>query len=245
MIAELQIIAERNILGKDFRAFNQPENPLFLAKEVAEWIEYDPSSVHKMLATIDAEEKVRKIVPTLGGPQESWFVTEDGLYEVLFQSRKPLAKAFKREVKKVLKEIRLGRFARMSGDQKTIRVENRTIQIPTGSSVSSVSISKHGAVTVKFQNGTESASKPTKRSPGRPAKEKPVPAIAAPEVTADPVKAAVQEFLGQRCSIDPRHCTASENIWIAWQNWSLDHDTGFHVGKAAFFRQLNELSASN
>ncbi|WP_300854391.1 BRO family protein, partial [uncultured Clostridium sp.] len=33
----------------------------------------------------------------------SWFLTEDGLYEVLMQSRKPIAKAFKKEVKKILK----------------------------------------------------------------------------------------------------------------------------------------------
>lgn len=34
------------------------------------------------------------------------FLTEDGLYEVLMQSRKPIAKAFKREVKQILKTIR-------------------------------------------------------------------------------------------------------------------------------------------
>ena len=35
-----------------------------------------------------------------------WFLTEDGVYEVLMQSRKPIAKQFKKEVKKILKEIR-------------------------------------------------------------------------------------------------------------------------------------------
>lgn len=34
-------------------------------------------------------------------------MTEDGLYEVLMTSRKPIAKQFKKEVKKILKEIRL------------------------------------------------------------------------------------------------------------------------------------------
>ena len=37
---------------------------------------------------------------------EYWFLTEDGLYEVLMQSRKPIAKQFKKEVKKILKSIR-------------------------------------------------------------------------------------------------------------------------------------------
>ena len=37
-----------------------------------------------------------------------WFLTEQGLYEVLMQSRKPIAKDFKRGVKKLLKGIRTG-----------------------------------------------------------------------------------------------------------------------------------------
>lgn len=36
-----------------------------------------------------------------------WFLTEDGLYELLMQSRKPIAKQFKKQVKKMLKELRL------------------------------------------------------------------------------------------------------------------------------------------
>ena len=35
-----------------------------------------------------------------------WFLTEDGLYEVLMQSTKPIAKEFKKQVKEILKSIR-------------------------------------------------------------------------------------------------------------------------------------------
>lgn len=79
---------------------------MFLAKEVAEWIEYDLTSVNKLVNLVDDDEKVRKNVPTLGGMQEVWMLTEDGLYEVLFQSRKPIAKQFKKGVKEILKSIR-------------------------------------------------------------------------------------------------------------------------------------------
>ncbi len=48
----------------------------------------------------------RNNVPTHGGIQESWCLTEDGLYEVLMQSRKPKAKQFKKKVKEILKDIR-------------------------------------------------------------------------------------------------------------------------------------------
>lgn len=55
---------------------------------------------------VESDEKVRNIITTLGGNQEMWFLTEDGLYEVLMQSRKPIAKAFKKGVKEILKTIR-------------------------------------------------------------------------------------------------------------------------------------------
>lgn len=41
------------------------------------------------------------------GNPNKWFLTEYGLYEVLFQSRKPIAKSFKMRVKRILKDLRL------------------------------------------------------------------------------------------------------------------------------------------
>lgn len=105
MSKEIKVIDEREVLGKHFRVYGDIENPLFLAKDVAEWIEH--SDRNKMLKTVDEDEKVKNIVPTLGGNQEMWFLNEDGLFEVLMQSRKPIAKQFKKEVKKILKQIRL------------------------------------------------------------------------------------------------------------------------------------------
>lgn len=103
---ELKIIEQRNVLGKEFKIYGDFENPLFLAKDVAIWIDYSESNVSKLVDMVDENEKVRKIVTTLGGNQESWFLTEDGVMEILFQSRKPIAKEFKKEVKIILKNIR-------------------------------------------------------------------------------------------------------------------------------------------
>lgn len=101
---KLQVINEQELLGQDFKVYGDLENPLFLAKDVAAWIEHSDTS--KMIKSVDGDEKVKNNVPTLGGNQESWFLTEDGLYEVLMQSRKPIAKQFKKAVKQILKDIR-------------------------------------------------------------------------------------------------------------------------------------------
>lgn len=65
-----------------------------------------------MLQSVDEDEKIKILNPAnndgrvLQANTEYWFLTEDGLYEVLMQSRKPKAKEFKKEVKKILKSIR-------------------------------------------------------------------------------------------------------------------------------------------
>jgi putative antirepressor len=105
LLNELKIVEQRELLGKEFRVYGDFENPLFLAKDVAEWIEHSNSRM--MLQAVDENEKLCVNNPyALQGQQEQWFLTEDGLYEVLMQSRKPIAKEFKREVKQILKTIR-------------------------------------------------------------------------------------------------------------------------------------------
>lgn len=103
---ELQIIDEREVLGKQLRIYGDFENPLFLAKDVAEWIDYDKEKVGQMLNTVDIDEKITSPIYYSGQVRNMWFVTEDGLYEVLMQSRKPIAKEFKKKVKEILKSIR-------------------------------------------------------------------------------------------------------------------------------------------
>ncbi len=100
----MKIIDEREILGKQFRIFGDFENPLFLAKDVAEWIEH--SDVSTMLKGIDENEKLIQTIFVSGQKRDMWFLTEDGLYEVLMLSRKPIAKEFKKQIKEILKTIR-------------------------------------------------------------------------------------------------------------------------------------------
>jgi hypothetical protein len=55
----------------------------------------------------DESEKVVHSMNTLGGNQDITFLTEKGLYKVLFRSRKPIAQKFQNWVCDVIKEIRV------------------------------------------------------------------------------------------------------------------------------------------
>ena len=118
----LTIVTETEILGKKIKLYRSIESPLFMAKDVAEWIDYSKSNgkykVSQMVKTVDDDEKGIYNVATLGGIQQLTFLTEDGLYEVCMQSRKPIAKEMKKEIKKYLKSIRLTGAAIPIGDEK-------------------------------------------------------------------------------------------------------------------------------
>ena len=98
----MEVILKEEVLGQQFNVYGDYENPLFLAKDVATWIEYGISNVSKMVKNVDEDEK--KVIRTKS--TSATFLTEQGLYEVLMQSKKPIAKQFKKQVKVILKDIR-------------------------------------------------------------------------------------------------------------------------------------------
>lgn len=126
-------IYHSNVLGNDFVIYGTFDNPSFLAKDVAGWIEHSNHRV--MLDSVDADEKFKAALPVnnpYGGYQieEQWFLTEDGLYEVLMLSRKPIAKQFKKQVKKILREVRSrGFYATPQAIDQIIRDPGAFLQV--------------------------------------------------------------------------------------------------------------------
>lgn len=124
--AGVQLVDTTEILGRRIDLYRSIEDPLFLARDVAEWIDYSKRDNGKyktdmMLQSVDSDEKFKTKILTANnlGTQNLgqldtdgktkvpfWFLTEDGLYEVCMQSRKPIAKQMKKQIKEYLKNIR-------------------------------------------------------------------------------------------------------------------------------------------
>lgn len=100
----IQVLKQTELCGQQFTLYGTPETPLFRAKDVAKIIEH--SDVSTMVQSVDEDEKLIQTMLVAGQNRQVWMLTEEGLYEVLFQSRKPIAKLFKKGVKAILKEIR-------------------------------------------------------------------------------------------------------------------------------------------
>ena len=116
MDSVLTVIQETEILGKKIQMYGSIENPLFKALDVAKWI--DERDGYTLARKVDSSEKLIHTMCVGGQQRKITMLTEDGLYEACMQSRKPIAKQMKMEIKKYLKSIRLTGAAIPTGNEE-------------------------------------------------------------------------------------------------------------------------------
>jgi prophage antirepressor-like protein len=118
-----------NYQGNQVRTIIENGEPLFVAKDVCDIL--DLGDVSRAVGRLDDDEKGTSSIRTLGGQQEMLTVNEPGLYSLIFASRKPEAKQFKRLVyHEILPSIRkTGQY----GDQKLylrrVQLDTKKLQI--------------------------------------------------------------------------------------------------------------------
>lgn len=101
---------------KQVRFVGTVDNPEWIAQDVCQCL--DLGNVSQALESLDEDEKGITIIDTPGGEQEMLTVLEPGFYHLIFKSRKPAAKRFKRWVfHEVLPSIR------KTGSYKSASVE--------------------------------------------------------------------------------------------------------------------------
>lgn len=81
------------------------EEPLFRASDIGLILGFN--DINNTIKNFNNKEKVRLRTLTLGGPQDVNFLTEKGLYKLLFKSKKEIASQFQDWVCDIIKEIRL------------------------------------------------------------------------------------------------------------------------------------------
>lgn len=101
MKESIEVLKQAELCGRQFQVYGTLEEPLFKAKDVTDLLGL--TNPREVMSRIDEDERRKFNLPRQGA---TWMLTENGLYEVLMQSRKPIAKEFKKAVKAILKEIR-------------------------------------------------------------------------------------------------------------------------------------------
>ena len=103
--------------------------PWFIAKDVCTALEL--SEVSNTVKRLDDDEKLARIVFVSGQGREMWFINESGLYNLIFQSRKPNARAFRKWVtNEVLPKIRQTGQYRIEGEAECMREQQQRKRLP-------------------------------------------------------------------------------------------------------------------
>ncbi len=115
---------QNNELNIPISILGSYQEPLLRASDIG--IVLGIANIRTTISEFDNTEKVVHTMDTLGGKQDVTFLTEKGLYQVLFTSRKPIAKTFKNWVCEVIKEIRINGKYDM---ENQLKIKNEEIKI--------------------------------------------------------------------------------------------------------------------
>lgn len=92
--------------NKLLKVYLSLDKPIFKATDVADMIEYSEGNAWKMLEMCEHDEKLNLPMVVAGQRRSVSFVTETGLYNILSQSRKPIARKWRRVVHDELIRLR-------------------------------------------------------------------------------------------------------------------------------------------
>ena len=123
------------------------EEPLFRANDIATILEI--SNIRTTINDFDETEKILTKSDTLGGNQQVSFLTEKGLYKVLFRSRNPMAEKFQNWLCEVVKEIRLKDYYKLNEEINNLQTNLQNQKIEYESNLAN---QKEYEKVVKFTN---------------------------------------------------------------------------------------------
>ena len=93
----VEVIAERDICGKQFRVWGTFDNPLFRLTEVKDLLGYNGSKnqTYKLAKKLPDNEKIKLKIMIGNQSRYCTFITESGFYRVIMKSDKLEAEPFK------------------------------------------------------------------------------------------------------------------------------------------------------
>lgn len=84
--------------GRILEVYDSLDQPYFLAQDIAKLIDYSNGKTGQMLSSIEKDEYLQTTMKVGGQRRQVYMVSELGLYNVLSQSQKPLARKWRRVV---------------------------------------------------------------------------------------------------------------------------------------------------
>ena len=105
----VKVVGTIKLGGKELEVYSSLDEPLFKAADIATMLDYSAGNVWNLLGMCEEDEKLTLTMIVAGQRRQVSFVTERGLYNILEQSRKPLARKWRRVINDELIVLRKAR----------------------------------------------------------------------------------------------------------------------------------------
>ena len=102
----IKIVGTITFDDRTLNVYQSLDEPVFRASDIATMIGYSEGNTYKLLELCEKDEKLKLPVVVAGQTRQVSFVTELGLYNILAQSRKLLARKWRRVVHNQLVAMR-------------------------------------------------------------------------------------------------------------------------------------------
>ena len=108
-IEKIEIVGSISFDNRNLDVYSSLDVPIFRASDIANMIDYSNGNTWAMLELCEQDEKLNLPLLVAGQKRSVSFVTETGLYNILSQSRKPLARKWRRIIHDELVNLRRSR----------------------------------------------------------------------------------------------------------------------------------------
>lgn len=105
----MDVVGSIRLGNNILNVYSSLDEPLFKAGDVASLIEYSDGNVWKLMELCEEDERLKLPMVVAGQTRSIIFVTESGLYNILSQSRKQIARAWRKVIHNELINLRKGR----------------------------------------------------------------------------------------------------------------------------------------
>lgn len=133
------------------------DNPLFMASDVAGLIDFSENNNWALTRACEEDEKLQLTVIVGGQRRSVTFVTESGLYNILEQSRKPIARKWRRIINDDLVELRKSRGKNVvqQFDDWNHKLDTLFVDPETGTMMQSVTVQGGDVIQVPYRKGED------------------------------------------------------------------------------------------
>ena len=105
----VKVVGTIKLGGQELDVYSSLDEPVFKAADIAMMLDYSAGNVWNLLGMCEEDEKLLLTMVVAGQNRQVSFVTERGLYNILEQSRKPLARKWRRVINNELIALRKAR----------------------------------------------------------------------------------------------------------------------------------------